>query len=228
MTHSVEPTAPPQGTFWMLDLGQPLPPGPMPHVPVTYKRIGLEELPELAQAMDLDDTETVLQRFHNGRHCYAGRLAGKIVTYGWVTFDEEDIGELGLSFRLKPGEAYIWNCATLPAYRGRRLYPALLTYIIGTLQRQGLSRIWIGADSDNLPSQTGFVLTGFQPVGDMYISSVLTMRRVWLRGRPGISAQLLEDIRQAALGGREAVWLPTNSAEISVGVDEPPEQHMEV
>ena len=221
MTHSVEPTAPPQGTFWMLALGQPLPPGPLPHAPVTYMRIGPKELQELTQAMDLDDAEAVLQRFRDGRQCYVGRLAGKIVTYGWVTFDEEEIGELGLSFQLKPGEAYIWNCATLPAYRGQRLYPALLTYISGELQRQGLSRIWIGADTDNLPSQIGIVLAGFQPVGDMFISRVLTMRRVWLRGRPGISEQLLTDVRQAALGGREAAWLPTNSSEIFVGVMEP-------
>ncbi|HEY6406861.1 MAG TPA: GNAT family N-acetyltransferase, partial [Ktedonobacteraceae bacterium] len=221
MMHPAEPDARPQGTFWMLDLGQPLPIGPVLQIPVAFMRVGPEVARELAQAMDLDDEAAVLQRFDDGRHCYVGRIEGRLATYGWVTFDEEDIGELSLSFRLKAGEAYIWNCATLPAYRGQRLYPALLTHIVGELHHQGLHRIWIGTDSDNLPSQSGIVLAGFQPIGDILVSGVLTMGRAWLRGRPGISERLIMDIRQAVLGGREEVWLAANSGEFSTGTMEP-------
>src|SRR5258707_13583773 len=105
--------------------------------------------------MDLGDQAVVLQRFDNGRHCYVGRIEGTVATYGWVTFDEEDIGELSLSIRLKAGEAYIWNCATLPAYRGERLYPALLTPVIGELHRQGVRRGWIWPEPHNLPAPKG-------------------------------------------------------------------------
>jgi GNAT superfamily N-acetyltransferase len=205
MMHPSESDARPQGTFWMLDLSQPLPVGPVPQVPVTFTRAGPEVAQELAQAMDLDDQATVLQRFEDERHCYIGRIEGRLVTYGWVTFDKEDIGELGLRIRLKAGEAYTWNCFTLPAYRGQRLYPALLSHIVSELHNQGLHRIWIGTDTDNLPSQSGIVLAGFQPIGDIIVSDVLTMRRAWLRGRPGVSEQLIMDIRQAVLGGREVV-----------------------
>ena len=217
MMHSADTGARPQGTFWMLDLGQPLPVGPVLQIQVAFTRVGPDVALELAQAMDLDDEAAVLQRFDNGRHCYVGRIEGKLATYGWVTFDEEDIGELGLSIRLKAGEAYIWNCATLPAYRGQRLYPALLTYIVSELHHQGLHRIWIGTDADNLPSQSGIVLAGFQPISDVVISRVLTMRRIWLRGRPGISEQLIMDTRQEVLGGREEVWLAANSGALSAG-----------
>ena len=221
MMHPAEPDVPPQGTLWMLDLGQPLPVGPVPQVPVVFMRAGPEVAQELAQAMDLDDQAMVLQRFDNGRHCYICRIEGRLAAYGWVTFDEEDIGELGLSIRLKAGEAYIWNCATLPAYRGQRLYPALLAHIIGELYHQGLRRVWIGTDTDNLPSQSGLALAGFQPIGDIVISHVLTMRRAWLRGRPGISERLVMDVRQALLGGHEEVWLAANSGELSAGTMDP-------
>ena len=217
MMHPAGPDARPQGTFWMLELGQPLPVGPKIQVPVTFMRVGPDAAWELAQAMDLADETIVLQRFDAGRHCYVGRIEGRLVTYGWVTFDEEHIGELGLSIRLKVGEAYIWNCATLPAYRGQRLYPALLTHIVRELHHQGLRRIWIGTDADNLPSQSGIILAGFQPVGDIVINDVLTLRRAWLRGRPGISEQLIQDIRQAVLGGREEVWLAINSGTSTIG-----------
>src|SRR6266566_1382930 len=188
------------GTFWMLKLDRPLPAGLEPRIPTNFMRIGPEIAQELAQAMELDGPTVILQRFAAGRHCYAARVAGQLVTYGWVTFDEEDIGELGLSIRLKAGEAYIWDCATLPAYRGLRLYPALLTHMLHALHAQGIHRVWIGADSDNLPSQRGMALAGFHPVGDVVVNPGLTMRRVWLRGRPGVPEQLVMDLRHALFG----------------------------
>ncbi len=199
MTQPAEADAQPQGTFWMLDLGQPLPVGLVPQLPVAFLRIGLEVAQELAHAMQLDDPSVVLQRFARGCHCYAGRIDGKLATYGWVTFDEEGIGELGLNFRLKASEAYIWDCATLPAYRGLRLYPALLAYILCELQSLSLHRVWIGADTDNLASQSGLALVGFQPVVDVVITHVSTVCQAWVRGRPGVPEQLVTDVRQALL-----------------------------
>ncbi len=211
MTQPAEADAQPQSTLWMLDLDQPLPVGPVLRIPAVFMRVGPEGTQELAQAMDLDDPSVVLQRFASGRHCYIARIEGTLATYGWITYDEEGIGELGLNIRLKAGEAYIWNCATLPVYRGLRLYPALLLHIVGELHHHGLHRVWIGTDTDNLPSQSGIVLAGFQPIGDVVISRVLTMRRAWMRGRTGISEQLVMDARYALLGEREEVWLAANS-----------------
>ena len=197
MTQPAEVDAQPQGTFWMMDLDRPLSVGLVSRLPVAFMRIGPEVAQELAHAMQLDDPSVVLQRFARGCHCYAGRIDGKLATYGWVTFDEEGIGELGLNFRLKAGEAYIWDCATLPAYRGLRLYPALLAYILCELQSLGLHRVWIGADTDNLASQSGLALVGFQPVVDVFITHVSTLPRVWIRGRPGVPEQLVTDVRHA-------------------------------
>ena len=56
-----------------------------------------------------------------------------------------------LPIRLAPGEVYIWDCATLPAYRGQGLYPALLAHIVKELSAEGLRRAWIGADTGSEP-----------------------------------------------------------------------------
>ena len=183
------------GTFWMLKLDRPLPAGLVPRIPTNFMRIGPEIAQELAQAIELDGPTVILQRFAAGRHCYAARVAGQLVTYGWVTFDEEDIGELGLSIRLKAGEAYIWDCATLPAYRRLRLYPALLT--------QGIQRVWIGTDTDNLASQIGIVAAGFQAVADFLTVNTPSMSTVRLRGCSGVSTQDLEDVHHALFGNRD-------------------------
>lgn len=176
----------PVGTFWALNLEGTLPDAPEPRCQARFARVDAEAAPALAQAMGLADAAPVLERFARQCRCYGAWVDGTLVAYGWVTFDEERIGELGIRFRLAPGEAYIWDCATLPAYRGQRLYPALLGYIIKELQAEGFQLAWIGADSDNLASQKGFRLAGFQPVADaMSIEKKGPVIAIQLRGRPG-------------------------------------------
>jgi hypothetical protein len=194
------------GTLWVLDLGEPSLVGPVPRVAVIFQRIDQKAAPSLAQAMELDDTSEVLRRFATGKRCYSGTVEGELVTYGWVTFYEELIGELHLRIRLSPGEAYIWNCATLPVYRGLRLYPALLWHMINDLREEGIQRIWIGADADNLPSQIGIALCGFQPIIDMVLDRVLAIRMTWARGCPGAPEQLVEDARRKLFGSRHEAW----------------------
>jgi GNAT superfamily N-acetyltransferase len=194
------------GTLWMLNLKEFSLDGPVPRVKATFQRVGPEVAPLLAEAMGLEGPAEVLQRFAAGKGCYIGNVEGVLATYGWVTFDEEWIGELHLRIRLAPGEAYIWNCATLPAYRGLRLYPALLGYMVNELRAEGLQRIWIGADADNLPSQKGMVLAGFQPIADMVLDRALGLRMTWVRGRPGVPEKFVEDARRALLGQRYDAW----------------------
>ena len=188
------------GILWMLRLDRPLPGGPEPRIPATFLRAGPEIVGELALVMGYDNPAPVLERFSTGRYCYAGRVEGKIATYGWITFDQEGIGELGLSIRLQKGEAYIWDCATLPAYRGQRLYPALLACMLGELQSAGFRRVWIGTDADNLPSQSGVARVGCRPV----LEIIQAPNGGFLsRGRPGVSLQDVLDAHYALFGNRD-------------------------
>ena len=212
MSHTSEPVPQHLGTLWHMDLSEPSLIGPIPRVEVNFQRIDSEAAPELAQAMGLDSPDEVFKRFDAGKRCYIGNVDGVLATYGWVTFDKELIGELRLHIRLSPGEAYIWDCATLPEYRGLRLYPSLLWYIISELRAQGLKRIWIGADADNLPSQVGMRLCGFHPIADFVLDYALALHSFWIRGHPGASEQLVEDARRALLGGRHKAWLAALSS----------------
>ncbi len=194
------------GILWMLKLDATLFVRPIslaPPVATTYRRTGPEAVLSLSQAMGLTDPEAVLHRFATGRRCYACYVEGKIAAYGWVTFDEEQIGEIDLSLRMKTGEAYIWDCATLPAYRGQRLYPALLAYMLDDLSAEGLQRIWIGTDVDNVASQKGVALAGFQPIIDIGTTRTGTGHSIWVRKRAGVSEQDALDARQMLQGPLE-------------------------
>ena len=189
----------------MLNLDDTLP-VIQPLVNATFRRSGPETLPNLQTVMGQDTDAELLKRFEAGRRCYTAWVEDQLVCYGWVSFGEEHIGELNLRIKLLPGEVYIWDCGTIPAFRKQRLYSALLSYILSELRTEGLCRAWIGADMENLPSQQGIARAGFHHVADLVIERVLAMRQVWVQGRSGIPDQIVAEARRAFLSDRDKVW----------------------
>ena len=194
------------GVIWALDLDKPTP-HITPRIPATFRRVRQESLRALIEAMGGNASADILNRFETGRRCYAAWVEGKLAAYGWVSFDEEYIGELKLRLKLVPGEAYIWDCVTLPAFRRNYLYSALLTYILKELRAENLCRVWIGADLDNVASQRGIARAGFMAVADLEIARVLALRLVWVQGRPDVSENLVAEARRVFLNNRDNVWL---------------------
>jgi GNAT superfamily N-acetyltransferase len=192
------------GTLWVMHLDWPMPDRVVPLVPATFVGVGPEATFMLAHTMGLEGPSEVQRRFATRRRCYAAMVEGNLAAYGWVTFDEERIGEMGVYIHLVPGEAYIWDCVTAPPYRQCGLYTALLAHIVDELRREGLCRIWIGADGDNLPSQKGMARVGFQPVVDLIAARLAANRPIRMHGRPGIPKQIVIDARGALSDDRSS------------------------
>ncbi len=197
----IDPRRP--GTLWVRNLDWPLPENIAPRVPAVFRRSGPNELESLVQAMHAENPAIIQQRLASGRRCYVAQVDRELAAFGWVSFDEEEIGEMRLRIHLMPGEAYIWDCSTAAAYRRLRLYSALLVSISDQLRAEGLCRVWIGADWDNVPSQRGIALAGFQPVADLVVTRVVAVRSVWVRGRAGVPESVVSDARRALLGNRD-------------------------
>ena len=193
------------GTIWMLDLDQE-PPTLAPRIQADFRPVTPDLAPALASSTGLSP-EGIIRRLESGRQCYAAWVDDQSVAYGWVSFQYEDIGELNLRIRLLLGEAYIWDCATLPAFREKGLYSALLGYILRQLHAQTLCRVWIGADYDNIASQKGMARAGFQHVADLVIQRVLAIRQVWAVGLPDVPESIVAEARRAFLDNRDKVWL---------------------
>jgi GNAT superfamily N-acetyltransferase len=201
------------GTIWMLNLDEPAP-AIQPSIPATWHRAGLDLLPVLISTTGHENRAELLRRFETGRRCYTAWVGDQLASYGWVSFDEEHIGELNLRIKLLPGEAYIWDCATIPAFRRNHLYSALLSYIIAELRSEGLCRAWIGADMDNQPSQRGIARAGFHHVADLVMARVLTLRQVWVQGQPGIPDHIVAEARRSFLNDRDKIWKTVASSVI--------------
>lgn len=123
-------------------------------------------------------------RLRDGHHAYLATLDGRPVGYGWAATRAASIGELGLEFKLPGDERYLWDFGTLPAYRGRGVYPRLLQAM---LRAEAAARAWILHAPENGPSATGIGRAGFRPVGrlafraggDVALGEVRDDMRAW-------------------------------------------------
>jgi len=199
----------PVGTIWMLNLDEHVS-IVEPMVAASFDRLKPELLSELRTSI-LDRPET-LRRLDAGKHCYIASVESQLAAYGWVSFVDEDIGELNLRVQLLPGEVYLWDCATAPELRGKHLYSALLSYMIQELCAQGFCRAWIGADLENRVSQKGMARAGFHHVADLALERVLPVRQVWVEGLPDVPEGIVSEARRVFLNGRGKIrWKAASS-----------------
>jgi GNAT superfamily N-acetyltransferase len=191
-----------RGVLWALDLESAPPATSRPSTNATFTEATPEDAGALAAAMSYTGPEEVQRRSAAGSRCFVARIGDAIAAYGWVSQGEERIGELERLLRMRPGEAYIWDCATLEPYRRQGLYSALLVYIVAMLRREGLRRIWIGASLQNRPSLKGFANAGFQPVITILYARLLGLSHSWLVGVANAPPALVADARQALTNDR--------------------------
>jgi GNAT superfamily N-acetyltransferase len=165
--------------------------------PVLVGEAGAGTAAELAAAMGGWDPDEVAARLAGGKRCFTARVDGAIAAYGWVTPKGEWIGELDRAIRLDGDEAYIWQCATLPAHQGRGLYKALLAAVLGALAGEGYRRAWIGCALANTPSVRAFEALGLRPVVMVDYWRIGDFSCFYLAGRPGAGPACVAHARAA-------------------------------
>jgi len=65
---------------------------------------------------------------------------------------------------LRPGEAEITYCVTLPEYRGRQLYPFAISRLFQEARARGIREIFMVTRSGNIASQRGILTAGLARV----------------------------------------------------------------
>lgn len=195
-----------RGVLWALEIGD-APPAEAPLSEVVFAEATVATAgmaSALAQAMELAEPEEIRRRLAAGSRCFVARVGDEISGYGWVSRGVERIGELERSLRMQPDEAYIWDCATLPLYRRRGVYVALLRHMVSVLRADGVRRVWIGAARDNQPSLRGFARAGFQPVAHVAYARALGLRYFWLTPESAAPPKLVAAARWALADGSTA------------------------
>lgn len=107
-------------------------------------------------------------RFQMGKRFYIAFLDEVPVAYGWVATQEGSMSNLQFSFTIPSKNGYLYSFLTIPAWRGRGVYPHLLQAIIH--HEQQIDRFWIGYIPSNEASGRGISKAGFLAVSDLVIS----------------------------------------------------------
>jgi GNAT superfamily N-acetyltransferase len=147
-----------------------------------------------------DEGDLVALRVARGCRCFAISLAGEVAGYGWLSAGAEWIGELGLEIAPGPGEAYVWNCVTLPAQRLRGFFRCLLLFIVEQARREGCSRLWIGSLDDG--PETAVAGAGFAPALRIHVTEGQAGRILAVSSAEGADLELVA-AAQAVLGARD-------------------------
>jgi GNAT superfamily N-acetyltransferase len=133
----------------------------------------------------------------NWSQCYVGRVGDELASSGWVSRTETWVGEVASTLRPDDGDAYIWDCQTAPAFRGRGFYRDLLTQVLADLGQAGLRRAWIATLDRDSPGYRGVARAGFGPVASIRYVSIGPFRRWWLRPHEDADPGELQAARKA-------------------------------
>ena len=141
-----------------------------------------------------EEGDRVAMRFARGCRAFASIVDGSVVSYGWMSFGREWVGELALEVVPAAGEAYIWNCFTLEPHRRQGHYRRVLQGIVATARREGLKRLWIG--SVDVPAEKADADAGFARVLSFEIAREGDRRQLRLSASPGADSALVTEARQ--------------------------------
>lgn len=98
----------------------------------------------------------------SGACFWIGRLDGKIASFGMSRIGS---GAEPYFLPIQPAEAVLSHFVTLPEYRGRSLYRAMLIHIMQSLTPAGIDRFLLDCNDWNVASCKTVERVGFTPIG---------------------------------------------------------------
>ena len=189
-----------RGTLWSATLkNRPSDAMTYAHVPARFARITDEtrrHLIKTASQMDPISPDALQRRFDQGSHCYGAWIDDSLVSYGWLTCGPEWVGEFERNLQIPPGDAYIWDCATLPDYRRQGLFRSLLSFIVSELQHGEIERLWIISVLKAPAIARGISDAGFEPVASLAYLRFSRLRGTSIQPCAGVSSSQFSLARQ--------------------------------
>lgn len=123
-------------------------------------------------------------RLCGGHRCFGFTgVSGDPVSYVWYSSAGLLVPwALGLQLCPGPGEAYIWDCRTAPAERGRGLYAAALREARRLAWTEDTGHLYIDCEPGNLASIRGIEHAGFAAIRQIAAYRLGGLRLIWPAG----------------------------------------------
>lgn len=133
----------------------------VPAVPLRMRRVTADDIGRLAQVGPVD-SEEILARLARGDWGYLALGDDVPLGYCWVQFTGEHVvSQAGRRTTIKPGENILYNSRTAARAQGKRVYLALMGYVLEDLFAAGHAAVWCYVNSDNAPAIRVMERSGF-------------------------------------------------------------------
>jgi GNAT superfamily N-acetyltransferase len=151
------------GLLWGWWRGDPLVRLP----PLDGLRIAAPAEVDVLQRLSGLDAEMLKERLRSAFQPYLAWLGSTPVAYGWSAAGRTRFGSPPIAFDVPPDNRYLFDFATLPAWRGRGIYPRLLQAILAR-ESGTAERFWILHHRENRASARGIEKAGFGRVAEIW------------------------------------------------------------
>jgi GNAT superfamily N-acetyltransferase len=129
-------------------------------------------------------------RLAAGEACALVRSGDAVVAYCWSTTSPAPVEEIRRHVVPAGDEVYLYDAYTAPAWRGRRLFPAMLTVLLASARARGRRRALIFALAANRASTRAIEHAGFQRFLAISRVSIGGAGWLWVRGARSARAQM--------------------------------------
>ncbi len=102
-------------------------------------------------------------------------MGTELAYYGWVQFEYRLLARRS-KLALPQGTAFIYRCFTRADFRGKRIYPAALSFTCQWLTDKGFQRVLIDHQVGNSASRAGILRAGLRFFADYAVIRVLGFR----------------------------------------------------
>lgn len=121
-------------------------------------------------------------RLAAGQTCAVVLAQGAVVAYCWATTAPAPVDEIGCLVVPGDDEVYLYDAYTAPAFRGRRLFPAMLSALTARARSRSRRRALIFVLASNVSSARAIEHAGFRRFQAVTRVELCGAGWLWLRG----------------------------------------------
>lgn len=146
-------------------------------LPLRFQIADLASFSSVRKAILPAEFRRLKKRLLKGRICLLAYWKDEIAYYGWIS-DKIDFETDNMELKLSPGDAYLDDAYTLPAFRDMGIGSGGALQRLRYIKEKGYKRSVLIVNSKNLPPQRISKKYGYQEADRLILHRIL-MKRTW-------------------------------------------------
>lgn len=122
------------------------------------------------------------ERLRDGQACAIAHHETEVVAYCWLACTPVWVGEIGHAVVPGPEDVYIYDAYTMPGWRGRGLFSAMIAPLLALARSRRRKRALIFVDAGNRASRRAIERAGFEIVHTVSRVELWGLTHLWFRG----------------------------------------------